>query len=97
MKSQLILGPLPRIIKMNIDEIRAVEIAVDSLPYGKFNKLAAAVEEKALAEYKRRKDQGEKFNPGLYYPEVLGFPVPESYGKKLRRMKEEEKISKTKG
>ena len=47
--------PFPRVLKIDLGEIRAVEKAVDSLPYGKFNPAAKEKEEEARAAYRAAK------------------------------------------
>lgn len=44
-----------KILKMDLDEIRAVERVVDPLPYGKFNADYKAMEALALAAHRAKK------------------------------------------
>ncbi len=52
--------PLPKKITLDLGEMRAVEKAVDALPYGNANPRAKEVEAQAIADYRKAKAEKER-------------------------------------
>jgi|GEM_PF-5547547 len=52
--------PLPHIIELDLGEMRAVEKALDALPYGNMDPRAKEVEAQSIADYRKAKAEKER-------------------------------------